>query len=202
MVLSAVALTPQALGSSSYIVIFLLIFFEGPIVTYIASFAASLGYLDVYIIFILSSVIKIVTDAVPFFIGKYGKKKVIDKYFRKRKKKWPILEKLQHSIRNNPGKSLAFIKVVPIIPVPALIMAGASGIPTKKFFLYSTIFSIILALAFTIAGYYTGQAYLAFTSYFKQVEIAILATAVIIFLIWLLFKYLGDRIRGLETKTF
>jgi membrane protein DedA with SNARE-associated domain len=79
MVLSAVALTPQALGSSSYIVIFLLIFFEGPIVTYIASFAASLGYLDVYIIFILSSVIKIVTDAVPFFIGKYGKKKVIDK---------------------------------------------------------------------------------------------------------------------------
>lgn len=202
LLVSASSLTPQNLASSSYWIIFLLIFFEGPVVTYIASFAASLGYLNVFIIFLLSSFAKIIPDYILFAIGKYGKKAVIEKYFTKKKIKRPILEKIEYNIKNNFVKTLAFLKIVPVVPVPGLIMMGASGVPTKKFLFYSTIFSIILALIFTLAGYYTGEAYLLFMNYFKKVELAIFATVVVVFVMWLLFRFFRNRIREKEESRF
>lgn len=199
---TASSLTPQALGSSSYWIIFALIFFEGPVVTYIASFAASLGYLNVFIIFLLSSFVKIIPDYILFAIGKYGKKAVIEKYFKKKKMKMPILERIERNLRENPGKTLTFIKIVPVLPVPGLIMAGTAGVPTKKFLLYSTMLSIILALIFTLAGYYTGAAYLLFMNYFKKIELAISATVVVAFVLWLLFMLFKDRIKNLGIYKF
>lgn len=196
------SLTPQALGNSSYLILFFLIFFEGPVVTYIASFAASLGYLNVFIIFLLSSFVKVIPDYILFAIGKYGKKAIIKRFFKKRKMKMPILEKIERNIKNNFVKTLAFLKIVPVMPVPGLIMVGASGVPTKKFLFYSTIFSIALAFVFTIAGYYTGQAYLVFMNYFKKVELAILATVVLILVLWLLFKFFKSRIEKTEKNRF
>ena len=196
------SLTPQALANSSYWVLFFLIFFEGPVVTYIASFAASLGYLNVYVIFLLSSFVKIIPDYILFAIGKYGKKTIIEKYFQKKKMKRPILEKIEKNIKYNFVKTLAFLKIVPIVPVPGLIMVGASGVSTKKFLLYSTIFSIALAFVFTVAGYYTGEAYLVFMNYFKKIELAILATVILIFILWLLFRLFKKIIQSKEIHKF
>lgn len=202
LLVSAGSLTPQTLANSSYWIIFLLIFFEGPVITYIASFAASLGYLNVFIIFLLSSFAKIIPDYILFAIGKYGKKAVIEKYFKKKKMKMPILAKMEYNIKNNFVKTLAFLKIVPVVPVPGLIMVGASGVSTKKFLIYSAIFSIAIAFAFTVAGYYTGEAYLIFMNYFKKVELAILATVVLIFVVWFLFRFFRNRIREKEEFRF
>lgn len=42
---------------------------EGPIVTSIAAFAASLGYLDIYMILIISLLGNLIPDILLFFIG-------------------------------------------------------------------------------------------------------------------------------------
>ena len=123
------------LQTHGYWIMFFIMIVEGPIVTYVAAFASSLGIFNIYLVLLLSILGNIAGDAFLFFIGRMGKKLAVEKYARRFIGKDRI-DRIEKYLKSNPGKTLVVIKLTPPLPVPGLIISGALNIPSKTFFFY------------------------------------------------------------------
>jgi len=181
------------LQTTGYFILFIVMVFEGPIITYAAAFAASLGVFNIFYIFILSFLGNIVGDFIFFFIGRVGKRYVIDKYVSHWLKEKRI-ERIRGYLKNNPGKTIVAIKLTPPLPAPGLILAGASEISFKTFFIYSSIVSASYSLFLTILGFYSGVAFNTIANNFGYIEIIIAGVIILTILIFILTRYLSKKI--------
>jgi membrane protein DedA with SNARE-associated domain len=181
------------LHTQGYIIMFITMVLEGPIVTYSSAFAASLGVFNIYIILLLSGFGNVVGDIVLYSIGKYGGRGILRRHFDKSMNK-SKMHKLQEHMLKHPGKTIMLIKLTPIICVPGLVMAGAMDVPWKKFLLYSVIVSFTYSAIFTILGFYSGVAFGKIITYVKYSEFIIAGAIVVAILIWLGVRYAAKSI--------
>lgn len=166
---------------------------EGPIITYIASFAASLGIFNIFYVFILSSLGNIIGDLVFFFIGRVSKEAAVEKYVNKSNNP-SRMSKLRMYLEKNPGKTIAVIKLTPFLPIPGLMLAGASNMKLKKFITYSVIVTMIYSLFMVLLGFYSGVAFLTIAKYVKYIEYLIGGTVVLITLVFFFFKFVSKKV--------
>lgn len=170
MALSSI-LNPQLVINSgyliSYVIIFLLMIIEGPIITVIASFLASLGIFNIYIIFILSILGSFFPDLICFGIGRYGQGYIQKKIKSKKSLVLKTLQKMLVHIEKNPLKTIAIIKIVPPLPVWGLILTGTTKMNFKKFIYYILIVGIPYALFFSFIGFYSGVTFTTLLKYLK-----------------------------------
>ena len=97
----------QFLQTSGYGIMFILMLVEGPVITYIAAFAASLGIFNVFYVLILSFFGNLVGDLIFFFIGRVGKESSVQKYVHKSINDTKM-GKLKMYLERNPGKTIAY----------------------------------------------------------------------------------------------
>lgn len=187
------------LQTHGYVILFLIMILEGPIVTYVAAFAASLGVFDIYYVFVLSLAGNLIGDLVAFSIGRIGNKVVIEKHVS-RWLKGEKKERIRSFLKNNPGKAIAVIKLTPPLPVPGLILTGASGVSLRTFLFYSSIVSVSYSLSMTLIGFYSGLAFATIASYVKYIEFTVGGTVLLIVGICLLVKYLSREITSRINK--
>ncbi len=183
----------QFLQTSGYGIMFILMIIEGPIITYIASFAASLGIFNIFYVFILSSLGNIAGDLIFFLIGRGGKKRTIERYESK-SINLTRLSRLKMYLERNPGRTIVVIKLTPFLPVPGLILAGASSISLKKFITYSVLVSMTSALIMTLLGFYSGMAFLAIAKYVKYLEYLIGATIFLVIITVFLVRFISKKL--------
>jgi membrane protein DedA with SNARE-associated domain len=183
----------QFLQTSGYGIMFILMFIEGPIVTYIASFAASLGIFNLFYVFILSSLGNIAGDLLFFFIGRVSKKAAIYRYESKSLNP-TRMNKLKMYLEKNPGKTIAVIKLTPFLPVPGLILAGASNVNLKKFITYSVLVTMASSLFMVLLGFYSGVAFLTIARYVKYIEYLIGGTILLIILVFFFFRFVSKKV--------
>ena len=180
------------LQAQGYLIMFLLMFYEGPMITSVAAFAASLGYFNIYIVFGLSVLGNITGDIVYYIIGRVGRKIVVDRYFKKYGISNKVLSKLEIHLKNHPWKLLTLIKVIPPLPTPGLILAGAIKMSFAKFLFYTASISFIFSLIFAVLGYYLGAAFYSVFSYTKYLPYGVIGLIIIVGLIlWIYSKYAG-----------
>jgi len=151
----------------SYLFIFFLMWFQGPIVTALAAFAASLGYFDVKIILVLSFLGNFIPDLILFSIGRIGRKRFVENFVKKFGIDKKHILKLERDIHNHFKKTLVLIKLTPLLPVPGIILSGFMKTSFKKFLVIDIIFNILSALIFTGLGFYFGLAAKNVLIYFK-----------------------------------
>jgi membrane protein DedA with SNARE-associated domain len=183
----------QFLQTSGYGIMFLIMLVEGPVITYIAAFAASLGIFNIFYVFILSMLGDIIGDIVLFFIGKVSKPTSIEKYEGKHLNP-TRMSKLKIYLGENPGKAIAAIKLTPFLPVPGLILAGTSNIKFKEFVFYSVLINLIYCLSMSLLGFYSGVAFLTIAKYVKYIEYLIGGTILLAVLIFYIFKFISREI--------
>ncbi len=183
----------QFLQTSGYGIMFLLMLIEGPIVTYVAAFAVSLGIFNIFYVFILSSLGNFIGDVVLFFIGRVSKKKNIERY-ESRSLTPTKMSRLKNYLEKNPGKTLAVIKFTPFLPIPGLLLAGSSDMELRKFLGFSFIFSMSSALTMMILGFYSGVAFLTIAKYVKYMEYLIPLTILLIVFVFWLVKFVSRKI--------
>lgn len=183
----------EFLQTNGYAILLLIMILEGPIVTYIAAFTASLGVFNIYYIFILSLLGNLLGDLAAFYIGRIGNKVVIEKYLSHWLKEKRI-ERIRNYLKNNPGKTIAVIKLTPPLPVPGLILAGASEVSLRTFLIYSSIVSISYSLSMTLLGFYSGVAFGTISKYVKYIDFIIGGAVLLIIGIYFLIKYLSREI--------
>ncbi len=184
----------SVIQSHGYWIMFFVMIIEGPVITAAAGFAASLGIFNFYVVLGLSLLGNIVGDAIYFFIGKIGRMTVIDRYFKKFGLKRDKIKKIESSLRKHPGKAIALIKIIPPLPTPGLVLAGAANMPMKKFFLYSFIVSFFYSLFFSILGFYIGVAFDSISKYTKFMGYSILGLIILIAIGWWLYKRISKKI--------
>ncbi|MEK7325505.1 MAG: VTT domain-containing protein, partial [Chloroflexota bacterium] len=148
---------------------------EGPIVTIVAGFLASLGYFNALIIYILAILGDLIGDTLYYVLGRRG-----NEYLLARKKfLWINIEQLKaltNHFDKHLGKSIILGKWTHVVGAPILIAAGMARVSFKKFILFNIIGTAPKILVFLIIGYYFGQAY-------KRIDAYLEYAAVIIFFI-------------------
>lgn len=179
---------------NGYPIIFLGAIIEGTTTTVAASLAATMGYFNLAIVFVLALLGEIIGDSIWYTLGYFCRSILIKKpnrFFGISEEK---MEKLEKFIEKHPIKIIAAIKLSPFIPVPGLIMVGSSHFPPKKFAL--VISSIILpkTILFMALGYFFGHAYEKISIYINNGIYAVVILLVVGYLIYYLYKKITKRI--------
>jgi membrane protein DedA with SNARE-associated domain len=183
----------QFLQIHGYWIMFLLMFIEGPIVTYIAAFAASMRIFNIYYVLILSILGNTLPDLIYFLIGRLGKHEKIRKYLSRFFNETRI-KRIREHLRDNPWKTITVIKITPALPFPGFILSGTTELKLSKFLLCSFIVSAVYSIFFSILGFYSGLAFSTIAKYISYggflMGIAILALVVI----WLLYRFFSKEV--------
>jgi membrane-associated protein len=186
-----------------YWIMFLLVIVEGPITTAAGAFASSMGLFDAYMVFIVSVLGNLVGDIVHYWVGRIGRKVLVDRYihyFGVRKKQ---IQKIEAGLKKHLLKSLTIIKLVPPLPAPGLLLAGMVRVSFSRFIFFCTLIGLFYSLFFTLGGYYLGATFGIFFKYSRYVEVTISVLLIVLLVIWLLYrKYSKGIYRKVEKLEF
>ncbi|MBI4085888.1 MAG: DedA family protein [Candidatus Liptonbacteria bacterium] len=187
--------------ANGYPLLFAAMLIEGPAVTAAGAFVAALGYMDVYIVFLLSVLGNLIPDVIFYLVGLWGHKGLAEKYASRvglTKERIHRLEGLSH---NHAGKMLTIIKVIPFLAVPGLILAGAVRMPLKKYVVWSLVITVPTSLFFLIVGYYFGAAYATIRGYLDYGGYAAFVLLVLFAAVYYGYKKISRKFaEGMEGK--
>jgi membrane protein DedA with SNARE-associated domain len=178
----------------AYLLVFLLMFVEGPIVAYISAFIAALGYFNVWILLILFILGNQIPDLILFRIGGLLRKKNIERlfsYFKLTRKRLYWLEK---NIKKHYIKTLILFKSIPPFPIPGILLSGFLRVSTKKFFWADLVYNVFYATIFIYVGYYSGLAANISLKYFKLSELLLPTAVVLVLLLYLLLRWASEKV--------
>lgn len=152
-------------GTWTYLILFLIIFMEtGIVVTpflpgdsllFAAGTFASLGALNVWVLFILLSIAAILGDTVNYWIGHYVGEKAFSGNVRFLKKEY--LERTHDFYERHGGKTIILARFIPIIRTFAPFVAGVGEMSYGRFLTYNVVGGILWVGIFVFAGYYFGN---------------------------------------------
>lgn len=185
----------SSLQNYSYVIIAVLMFFEGPIINSLASFAASLGYFNIYIIWLLAFCADLAADVGYYCIGRFG--------IHIFKRKWshvrnPALTNIKDKIIRHPVKTIVSLKLIPFLVGPGLIAIGSSRMNFSKYMKISALTVIPITLFFTLGGFYLGIAFANLYNVVNKTLAIIVFLAIIIFVLPYLFKLLMRKYIAVE----
>ncbi|MBU0731334.1 DedA family protein [Patescibacteria group bacterium] len=167
-----------------YWIAFLLVFIEGPIVTVIAGFLASLGYFNFVLILIIVIVADFLADVMYYLIGRWGGRPVLKRVERWTKFKDEQVDKLELAFKNHAGKTLIIGKFTNIIGAAILVIAGIARVPFYKFVFYNGSMTILKSFVLICLGYFFGSAYVNINSIFGYIAFGTIAVMFILMLIY------------------
>jgi len=161
--------------SAGYLVMFVAMVIEGPVITSAAAFAAALGYFNIFIVFLLSVAGDLVGDYIYYGIGYFGRVQLVETYGHNVGLTEQRLKHMERLIKKHPKKTLAAIKLAPLLPAPGLMMIGATRMSMRRYTWLTLIVALPKTLLFMALGYYFGAAYDRFSTIFQNGEYIILA---------------------------
>lgn len=143
-----------------YPIIFLLVVYEGPLVTVTAAFFAASGYLNIFILYPLIVVADLSSDIMWYFIGYFGREKVVNRWGRfigLNQDSLDKFQKLNNKFKNHQGKILFIAKITHVIGFPFLINAGIFKWDIKKYILFNFLATLPKTLGFMLLGFFFGK---------------------------------------------
>ena len=174
-----------------YLFIFLIMLVNGPLMTLAGAFASYLGYLNIWMILLISFFADLVGDIFFFIIGRMGKKKIL----KKKASLWikgKTLDYLERNFDKHFGKTLFFVKLTPLV-VPGLIACGASKISTKRYIKWNIITIIPKTIFFAGIGYFFGFFAKDVLRIYNNIQFDILVLVVVIIVVYVLTKIFSDK---------
>jgi membrane protein DedA with SNARE-associated domain len=180
-----------------YPLLFLLVVYEGPFVTIIAAFLAASGFFNVFILFPVVVIADLTGDIIWYYVGYFGREKVINRWGRFLGLPYDRLDKLEkinERFKNHQARVLFAAKVTHFIGFPFLIAAGIFKWDIKKYIWFNFLATLPKSLLWIFIGYFFGQASVLVNKYLKygtyiSIGILILSIAVYFAIVKISRKY-------------
>jgi len=189
---------PAILGhikTIGYPLMLIVMIVEGPIITILAAFAASLGFFNIFIVLILSILGDIIGDMILYTIGYFGGNRALAKAEKILKIKPAIVAKLESLFRTHGKKTIFAVKSTTGLCWITFIAAGTMQMKFKDFITASFLGGIIWSGFLVIMGYFFGYAFREIGDYIKYAGLIIFFFAVIFYITLTLYKrYQSKRI--------
>lgn len=187
--------------ANGYWFLFIAILIEGPVATAAGAFAAALGFMNVYVVFLLSVIGNLIPDIVFYAIGYWGRKQLAERYGHRMGLTEKRMKYLEDLLGHHAGKALTIIKLLPVLPTPGLILAGATRMPIRKYAFWSIIIILPSSLFFLIVGYYFGAAYATIDRYLHYGGYTLLGLLILFGIILYAYKKFSKKVaKEIEEK--
>ena len=177
-----------------YAILFPITIVEGPIITVIAGFLSSQGYLNILTVYGIVVAGDIVGDIIYYSIGRWGGRRFINHWGHFLHLGLGEITKLENHFAKHSGKTLIFGKLSHAIGAPILVAAGMAKIPLNKFIWFNFWPTLPKSLGLLIIGYYFGRAYQQIDRYIGYANLIIFSLAIAAIIIYFLFKRLKKNI--------
>ncbi len=162
-----------------YPLIFLAMLFEGPIVTVIGAFLASLGYFNVFTVYAVVVSADMMADVLWYLLGYFGRTHFIKRYGHYIGITTERIIKLERHFSSHAGKTIFLAKITHAIGLPFIIAAGMARVRFKTFISYSLWATLPKSLIFVLLGYYAGRSYQKINTIIKDFTIAVIMLVIV-----------------------
>jgi membrane protein DedA with SNARE-associated domain len=170
-----------------YFVLFPFTIIEGPAVSIIGGFLASLGYLNLFIVYVVVIVGDMVGDSMYYAAGRWGRGGFLQRWGHLIGITETRVEKLEGHFQRHSGKTLILGKLTHVGVIMILVAAGVARVPFWEFLWYDAVATIPKSLALVLIGFFFGHAYKSISHYLDYGTYGLLivaATSVIGYLLW------------------
>lgn len=184
-VLAYVLITALVFAEDALFIGFIL---PGETAAILGGILASQHHLQLWLIMVLVILGAIIGDSIGYEVGRHFGPRILDlRLLKKRREK---LDAAREFLARRGGAAVflgrftAFFRAV----IPAL--AGLSHMPYRRFLLFNATGGLIWGAAAVLLGYFAGNAYLTIAkSIGHKVSLAVLAAAVLAFILWRIRKH-------------
>jgi membrane protein DedA with SNARE-associated domain len=171
-----------------YPLMLVLMILEGPIVTIVAAFLASVGYFSVFAVFGLSVAGDVMGDIILYCIGYFGGQKILPGVEKFLKINRSTIDKLKQKFHENSGRIIFYVKSTTGLSYVTFITAGTLKMRLSKFVLFSILGGLVWSSFLVIMGYFFGYAAEQISGYIKYASAIIIFIAVIFFAVLMWYK--------------
>ncbi|MEI6345840.1 MAG: VTT domain-containing protein [bacterium] len=168
---------------------------EGPIITIIASFLASLGTLNIVAVYCFALLGNVIGDLLYYVAGRYGGLPFVEKYGKYIGLKKEAIAYVENHYQNHLFRTLLIAKVTEAFVVPTLATAGIMKADIRKFTLLVTAIEIPKVFLIVCVGYFFGKHYVEIGDYLQKSELAL--GGLIILLVCVFFAYKKWKPKGI-----
>lgn len=148
----------QELLNYKYWLLFPIAIIEGPIITILAGFMASVGQLNLAIAYLVVASGDLTGDCFYYALGRFGKDTFIKRWGRFIGITESRVLAIEHHFDEHSGKTLITGKFAHGIGAAFLVAAGIAKMPFGKYFWFSLFSTLVKSLILILIGYYFGFA--------------------------------------------
>lgn len=187
------------LGAWSYLLLFFLVFLEGPVVTMMAGAMAGAGILRFDVVLLVAICANTLADYTWYVLGYFGGSRSILYRTRWMRRRRHLVQRLRASVRQEAVKLFVLTKLaVGVMSIPVLIAAGMSRVAWWRLFLVSLIVEPLWNGVLIFAGYRLGD-------YIAQLDrglriVALIGSAIIVWLFIDIYRRVLRRISWLDVR--
>ena len=178
---------------------------EGPIITILGGFLTSLGYFNIYLVYLIIVLADLLGDWIAYAIGFFGRKKALIKLFSWLQIPEQKLLDLDKFFESHGGKSVFVSKFVAGAGSWTLISAGIARMDRWKFFKNSFVAAIIKSALYIGIGFFFGGLYHIIGRVMNTTGTIVTLLIIAVVVLWLLkssFRLKRSTIQNKATKKF
>lgn len=154
-------------------------FLPGDTLLFGAGLAASQGKLSLALLIIATVIAAVIGDNVGYSIGKRLGRKVFTKedgiLFRKE-----YIATAEKFYEKHGGKTIIMARFTPIVRTFAPVVAGASKMPHKRFFMFNVIGGVVWGAGMPLLGYYLGKRIPGLDKYMELIILGVVVLSILI----------------------
>lgn len=178
----------QYVSTYGYAVLLPLMIIEGPIVTVIGAFLASMGMLNVWVVLVLSIAGDMIGDIILYGMGyRWGMRFVttVGKYIGITHL---LIFRLEKFFATHGGKTIFLVKATTGLCWAAFVTAGIVKMPARRFVWFSFLGGIVWSSALVAMGYFFGYMYAQIEAYITYAGWVTLGIAIVVIAVLTIFK--------------
>lgn len=172
----------------TYIILFLIMLVEGPIITAVAAYASSLGYFNIWMIFLISVLGNLIPDILFYWIGRSSRVKSVEFFINKYFLSENSVKSMEKNLHLHFGKTFLVTKLCPMLPIPGILLSGFIRISFLRFIIVDIFFNLLYSVIFIIIGYIFGFAINNIFKYFKIGQYSFLGILVLVAFVYFIIS--------------